>query len=78
MSSEVKRLLHDVRNPLNNISVNAELGKLTLERTGDTDKAATLFARIVQECRRCDEQLNQLRQALLDESSSDGDKEDNS
>lgn len=77
MNSEVKRLLHDLRNPLNNISVNAELGKLTLERSGDTDKANTIFARIVQECRRCDEQLTQLREALLDEKSFDSGKEDN-
>ncbi|WP_041524041.1 histidine kinase dimerization/phospho-acceptor domain-containing protein [Gilvimarinus agarilyticus] len=61
MSSDTQRLLHDVRNPLNNISVNAELGKLTLERTGDVDKASAIFERILQECRRCDTVLTELR-----------------
>lgn len=78
MSSDTQRLLHDVRNPLNNISVNAELGKLTLERTGDLDKAIEIFARIVQECRRCDELLTQLRQKVsADQPSPDATTGDN-
>jgi len=78
MSSDTQRLLHDVRNPLNNISVNAELGKLTLERTGDLDKAIEIFARIVQECRRCDELLTQLRQQVsADQPSPDATTGDN-
>lgn len=64
MSSDTQRLLHDVRNPLNNISVNAELGKLTLERTGDVEKASAIFERILQECRRCDTVLTELRDQL--------------
>lgn len=64
MSRDTQRIFHDVRNPLNNISVNAELGKLTLERTGDTDKAIAIFARILQECRRCDTVLTELRDQL--------------
>jgi signal transduction histidine kinase len=72
MSSDTQRLLHDVRNPLNNISVNAELGKLTLERTGDTDKATAIFERILQECRRCDTVLSELRDQLSYEQSANG------
>ncbi|BFM21715.1 histidine kinase dimerization/phospho-acceptor domain-containing protein [Gilvimarinus japonicus] len=72
MSSDTQRLLHDVRNPLNNISVNAELGKLTLERTGDTDKATAIFERILQECRRCDTVLSELRDQLSHEQSANG------
>ncbi|WP_339896847.1 histidine kinase dimerization/phospho-acceptor domain-containing protein [uncultured Gilvimarinus sp.] len=71
MSSDTQRLLHDVRNPLNNISVNAELGKLTLERTGDVEKASAIFERILQECRRCDTVLTELRDHLSVEPRSD-------
>ena len=69
MSRDTQRIFHDVRNPLNNISVNAELGKLTLERTGDADKAIAIFARILQECRRCDTVLTELRDQLSAEQS---------
>jgi hypothetical protein len=52
------RLIHDVRNPLNNISINAELGKLTLERTGDIDRAIHIFEVILLECRICSVRLD--------------------
>lgn len=53
MDDEKSRLLHDLRNPLNTISINAELGKLTLERTGDIRKAISIFDTILAECRQC-------------------------
>ncbi|QEY15597.1 histidine kinase [Cellvibrio sp. KY-GH-1] len=52
------RLIHDVRNPLNNISINAELGKLTLERTGDIARAIRIFEVILLECRACSTRLD--------------------
>jgi len=53
MRDDKNRFIHDVRNPLNTISINAELGKLTLERTGDIHKAISIFEAILAECRLC-------------------------
>lgn len=61
MSEEARKLIHDIRNPLNNISVNAELGKLLLERTGDTARAQEIFAIILQECKACSLELDKLK-----------------
>ncbi|MDO3383504.1 histidine kinase [Gilvimarinus algae] len=63
----LRKLLHDARNPLNNISVNAELGKLTLQTQGDVDKAVAVFDKILGECRRCSETLESLSEAIAEE-----------
>ncbi len=57
------RLIHNVRNPLNNISLNAELGKLTLERTGDIGRAIHIFEVILLECRTCSLRLDAFKNA---------------
>lgn len=61
MNGEKNRFVHDLRNPLNTISVNAELGKLTLERTGDIRKAVSIFETILAECRQCSHVLETLQ-----------------
>ena len=61
MDSEKNRFVHDLRNPLNTISINAELGKLTLERTGDIRKAISIFDTILAECRQCSYVLETLQ-----------------
>ncbi len=53
MDNKSNKLIHDLRNPLNNISINAELGRLTLVRTGDIDRAIQIFETILEECRTC-------------------------
>ncbi|HTF97542.1 MAG TPA: histidine kinase [Cellvibrio sp.] len=58
MDNDNDRLIHDLRNPLNSISINAELGKLTLERTGDIDRAIRIFDTILAECRTCSSKLD--------------------
>jgi hypothetical protein len=60
MDGEKNRFIHNLRNPLNTISVNAELGKLTLERTGDIRKAINIFETILIECRQCNYMLDEL------------------
>ena len=60
MEVEKNRFVHDLRNPLNTISINAELGKLTLERTGDVRKAISIFETILAECRQCSNVLEEL------------------
>lgn len=54
------QFIHSMRNPLNTISVNAELGRLTLERTGDIRKAISVFETILLECRQCSHLLDGL------------------
>ncbi|HEY8941774.1 MAG TPA: histidine kinase dimerization/phospho-acceptor domain-containing protein [Cellvibrio sp.] len=61
LDAETQRLLHDLRNPLNSISINAELGKLTLERTGDIQRAIHIFDIILNECRNCSNKLNEIK-----------------
>jgi len=60
MDGEKNRFVHDLRNPLNTISINAELGKLTLERTGDIRKAISIFETILAECKQCSHMLESL------------------
>lgn len=67
MDDEKNRLLHDLRNPLNTISINAELGKLTLERTGDIRKAISIFDTILAECRQCGRLLESAQDAQVAE-----------
>ncbi len=61
LDNELNRLLHDLRNPLNNISINAELGKLMLERTGDIQRAVQIFEIIIGECRNCSNKLDAVK-----------------
>lgn len=61
MNGEKNRFVHDLRNPLNTISINAELGKLTLERTGDIRKAISIFETILVECQQCSQVLETLQ-----------------
>ncbi|WP_323815562.1 histidine kinase dimerization/phospho-acceptor domain-containing protein [Cellvibrio sp. NN19] len=63
MELEKNQLVHDLRNPLNTISINAELGKLTLERTGDIRKAINVFDIILAECKKCSQLLEALQGA---------------
>jgi hypothetical protein len=60
MDDQKSQFIHSMRNPLNTISVNAELGRLTLERTGDIRKAISIFETILLECRQCSHLLDGL------------------
>lgn len=71
MDRDDQRLLHDLRNPLNTISINAELGKLTLERTGDVRKAISIFDMILGECRNCAQLLESLQESQAVDASED-------
>lgn len=66
MNSGIQRAIHDIRNPLNNISVNAELGKLTLARTGDADKVMQILDLILKECRDCSDEIDKLKEQIQD------------
>ncbi|MCP8900090.1 histidine kinase [Gilvimarinus xylanilyticus] len=68
MNERVKQLIHDARNPLNNISVNAELGKLALQSNSDIERSVAALDVILQECQRCSQTLQELADTLGSES----------
>jgi signal transduction histidine kinase len=49
----LSKVAHDLRNPINSISINAELVKLKLQQTGDPAQVVTYLDRILQECKNC-------------------------
>lgn len=59
------QLVHDLRNPLNTISVNAELGKLLLQKTGDIKKAIEIFEVVLAECHRAARLVDGLESASI-------------
>lgn len=61
MHNATDQLIHDIRNPLNTIAMNAELGKLTLEVNGDKARAIEIFEVILAECKRCGNKLSDLK-----------------
>jgi len=71
MKRSTSALIHDVRNPLNTISINAELGKLTLMKNGDINKALQIFDVILAECQLCSKKITELKESLQDDSAED-------
>jgi len=57
-NTELRQFIHDLRNPLNNISMNAELGLLLCESSGNNTDIAKAFDTIVARCEQMAEQLN--------------------
>ncbi|WP_018014344.1 histidine kinase [Teredinibacter turnerae] len=63
--AEINTLIHEARNPLNNISMNAELGKIMAANAeGNTDKLIEIFTRIIGECQTCSQALTDLKNQL--------------
>lgn len=52
-NEKMSRVTHDLRNPLNSISMNAELVKLKLQQSGDPEQLVAYLDRILQECKNC-------------------------
>ena len=67
MKRPTSALIHDIRNPLNTISINAELGKLTLQKSGDVQKAIQVFETILAECQLCSQRITELKESLQDD-----------
>lgn len=51
---------HQLRNPLNAISINAELARLQIQKQQNPDDIIMSIDRILQECRHCATLLNEL------------------
>ncbi|ABC31619.1 MULTISPECIES: histidine kinase dimerization/phospho-acceptor domain-containing protein [Hahella] len=58
--ADIAKLAHDLRNPLNSISVNAELAKLQLQTNRDKEEILVCVERILEECKRCSARINDL------------------
>lgn len=48
-----KKFVHDLRNPINVISVNAELGKIALLKNQDVDRTLKTLEEILCQCQQC-------------------------
>ncbi|WNO60293.1 histidine kinase dimerization/phospho-acceptor domain-containing protein [Rheinheimera sp. MMS21-TC3] len=57
---DLAQVIHDVRKPLNRISMQAELIKLVLENDLAKDKALAAVEKIIQSCQDCSSQLQQI------------------
>lgn len=53
-------IAHQLRNPLNNISINAELARLQLQKNHNPEDIILSIERILQECKRCGQLINEL------------------
>lgn len=62
MKTNLEKLVHDVRNPLNSISVNAELVKVLVSQPGSTEQVRKALDTILQECRKCNDILSSSQQ----------------
>lgn len=60
----LSQIAHDLRNPLNSISMNAELVKLKLQRAGDPEEVVAYVDRILQECKNCGHVLEESTKSL--------------
>jgi len=56
----LSRAAHQLRNPLNSISINAELARLQLQKHQDPSEILLSIDRILQECKHCATLLNEL------------------
>ena len=60
-TKEFKHFVHSVRNPLNSISLHAELGKMLVEGQGTTEQIKNAFEVILKQCKVCDQTLSEMR-----------------
>lgn len=56
-----QKQIHDIRNPLNTISMNAELGKLMIEKQKPSEDIIRTLNAIIEQCQLCSEKLDQIK-----------------
>ncbi|GAC33001.1 histidine kinase dimerization/phospho-acceptor domain-containing protein [Paraglaciecola polaris] len=66
-AAKIQKLIHNVRNPLNSISLHAELGNMLLEGQTSNDALQNAFTVILQQCRECDRVLGDIRKLTTSE-----------
>jgi len=58
---DINTAIHEIRNPLNAIAMNAELARLLIETKGDPIKAISALDAILRSCKVCSERLQDLK-----------------
>ena len=62
-TQELSEIRHQIRNHVNNITMNAELAKMQLESQGSAENIAKCVERILQQCQNCGDYLNSLSES---------------
>lgn len=60
-NQSIPQLVHDSRNQLNRISVQAELVKMLVENNADPQKIHSALDKILHACEACGEKLNEIK-----------------
>lgn len=64
MAVDINTAIHDIRNPLNTIAMNAELARLIIETNADPLKAINAIDAILRSCKLCSDRLQDLKKAV--------------
>lgn len=68
-AAEFNKFIHSVRNPLNSISLNAELGKMLIDDQASPEQIKKAFSEILQQCKNCEQVLTDMRKKNSDNTS---------
>lgn len=60
-TDEFNHFVHSIRNPLNSISLHAELGKMLIDGQGTTEQIKHAFEVILKQCELCDQTIGEMR-----------------
>jgi len=63
-ATAVEQHLHNIRTPLNTISLTAELGKLRIAQGESGERLEEIMERILTQCARCADQIKELEEFL--------------
>lgn len=59
--AEFDEFIHDAINPLNSITLHAELGKMLIDEHASTEQIKNVFTVILQQCISCEHVLTEMR-----------------
>ena len=58
---EFDKMIHDLRNPLNSITLHAELGKMLIDEHASTEQIKNAFSVILEQCIACEKLIKVTR-----------------
>ena len=61
---DINTAIHDIRNPLNTIAMNAELARLIIETNADPVKSINAIDAILRSCKLCSDRLQDLKKTV--------------
>jgi len=59
--NDLNKLLHKAKNPLNSITLHAELGKLLIDNEASADELKRAFDVIIAQCQSCEKVLSEMQ-----------------